>query len=44
MDADKLAATKARRERGESPTQIARAIGSSRASDYRHLAAGVRGD
>jgi len=27
MDADKLAATKARRERGESPTEIARASG-----------------
>jgi AcrR family transcriptional regulator len=38
MDADKLAAAKARRERGESPTQIAKALGVSRASVYRHLA------
>lgn len=38
MDADKLAATRARRERGESPTQIAKALGVSRASVYRHLA------
>jgi DNA invertase Pin-like site-specific DNA recombinase len=29
MDADKLAAAKARRERGESPTEIARALGVS---------------
>ena len=39
MDADKLAAARARRERGESPTQIAKALGVSRASVYRHLAA-----
>ena len=39
MDAGKLAAARARRDRGESPTQIARALGVSRASIYRHLAA-----
>jgi DNA invertase Pin-like site-specific DNA recombinase len=39
MDEDKLAAAKARRARGESPTEIARALGVSRASIYRHLAA-----
>jgi AcrR family transcriptional regulator len=37
MDADKLAAAKARRQRGESPSQIAKALGVSRASVYRHL-------
>ena len=39
MDSDKLAAARARRARGESPTQIAKALGVSRASVYRHLAA-----
>jgi DNA invertase Pin-like site-specific DNA recombinase len=39
MDADKLAAATARRAKGESPTQIAKALGVSRASVYRHLAA-----
>ena len=37
MDADKLAAAHARLENGESPTQITRALGVSRASVYRHL-------
>ena len=32
-----LAAAKARRGRGESPAEIARALGVSRASVYRHL-------
>ena len=35
MDADKLAAARARRAKGESPTQIATALGVSRASVYR---------
>ena len=39
MDADKLAAARARREHGESPAKIAKALGVSRASIYRHLAA-----
>ena len=39
MDADKLAAARARRARGESPAKIAKALGVSRASIYRHLAA-----
>ena len=37
MDADKLAAARARHARGESSTQIAKALGVSRASVYRHL-------
>jgi DNA invertase Pin-like site-specific DNA recombinase len=37
MDRDKLAAARARRANGESPAQIARALGVSRASVYRHL-------
>ena len=37
MDADKIAAGRARRARGESPTQIAKALGVSRATYYRHL-------
>ncbi len=37
MDEDKLAAARARRTRGESPTAIAKALGISRASVYRHL-------
>jgi DNA invertase Pin-like site-specific DNA recombinase len=39
MGPDVLAAARARRERGETPTQIAKALGVSRASVYRHLAA-----
>jgi DNA invertase Pin-like site-specific DNA recombinase len=39
MNGDVLAAAKARRARGESPTQIAKALGVSRASVYRHLGA-----
>ena len=41
MDAGKLAASRARRERGESPARIAKALGVSRASVYRHLAGGA---
>ncbi len=37
MDDDKLAAAKARRQRGESPAVIARALGVSRATVYRYL-------
>jgi DNA invertase Pin-like site-specific DNA recombinase len=37
MDPDTLAAARARHANGESPTQIARALGVSRASVYRHL-------
>lgn len=37
MDTDTLAAARARRANGESPTQIAKALGVSRASIYRHL-------
>ncbi|WP_110853965.1 helix-turn-helix domain-containing protein [Georgenia satyanarayanai] len=38
MDPDKLAAARARRANGESPSQIARALGVSRATVYRYLA------
>ena len=37
MDDDTLAAAKARWPAGQSPAQIARALGVSRASVYRHL-------
>jgi DNA invertase Pin-like site-specific DNA recombinase len=37
MDPDKLAGARARHASGESPTQIAKALGVSRASVYRHL-------
>lgn len=40
MDADTLAAAQVRHANGESPTQIAKALGVSRASIYRHLPAG----
>jgi DNA invertase Pin-like site-specific DNA recombinase len=39
IDADKLAAAKARRKNGESVTAIARALSVSRATLYRHLEA-----
>lgn len=39
LDGDKLAAAVARRARGETPTEIAKALGVSRATIYRHLAA-----
>jgi DNA invertase Pin-like site-specific DNA recombinase len=38
MNADTLAAAQARHAKGESPAQIARALGISRATVYRHLA------
>ena len=38
MDADELAAARARRTNGESATSIAKALGVSGASTYRHLA------
>jgi len=44
MDSDKLAVARARRANGESPTQIARALGVSRASVYRYLSADESGD
>lgn len=37
MDDDKIAAARARHAKGESPTQIAAALGVSRASVYRYL-------
>ena len=37
MDQDKIAAAQARRERGESPTRIAKALSVSRATVYRHM-------
>jgi len=37
MDADKLAAATARLARGQNPTQIATALGVSRATLYRHV-------
>ncbi len=43
MDADKLAAAQARRARGRSPADIAKALGVSRASVYRHLSAEAEG-
>ncbi|WP_434056536.1 recombinase family protein [Georgenia sunbinii] len=40
MDPDKLAIARARRANGESPTDIAKALGVSRATVYRSLALG----
>lgn len=37
MSPDRLAAALARRERGESPSEIAKALGISRATYYRHI-------
>jgi DNA invertase Pin-like site-specific DNA recombinase len=37
MNEDKIAAARARRERGERPAEIAKALGVSRASIYRYL-------
>ncbi len=37
MTPDTLAAARARRANGQTPTQIARALGVSRASIYRHI-------
>ena len=42
MNADTLAAAQARHAKGESPTQIAKALGVSRATVYRHLAEQLR--
>ena len=44
MDPDELAAAQARRARGDSPTQIAKALGISRASICRHLGSGSQQD
>ncbi|MEU7769439.1 helix-turn-helix domain-containing protein [Nocardia sp. NPDC049190] len=37
MDPDKIAAARARHAAGQTPTQIATALGVSRATSYRHL-------
>jgi len=37
MNPDTLAAARARRANGQTPTQIAKALGVSRASIYRHI-------